>query len=445
MQGEKDREKGWYMYSTSLPLATTVEALRNDQVALDASINEICARIEATEPYIEALLPEKNRRDRLLAEARALQERFPDPASRPALYGALLGVKDLFTIDGFATHAGSQLPTKLFHGPEALCIKKLREAGALILGLTVAAEFAYLEPGRTRNPHNPEHTPGGSSSGSAAAVAAGYCHLALGTQTTGSIIRPAAFCGIFGFKPGYGRIATAGLIFCAPTLDTIGYFTQDLAGLQLIAPLLCEDWQAVAPPATKPVLGIPDGHYLAQASSEALTVFEQQVALLEQAGYTLRRIPAFQDIEAINHRHLRLVCAEMARSHADWFGQYEILYRPRTAQAIRTGQAISYPEFDLYRSSPQAFRTELTEIMESSGIDLWLSPSTPGPAPRGIDTTGDASMNLPWTHAGLPVINLPAGRAGNGLPLGLQVTGHFGRDEYLLASAPELAGASGIC
>jgi Asp-tRNA(Asn)/Glu-tRNA(Gln) amidotransferase A subunit family amidase len=442
--GNKDREKGWHMYSTPLSLTTTIEPLRNGQIALDTYINEICDRIESVEPYIEALLPEQNRRNRLLAESRKLQERFPDPATRPALYGALLGVKDLFHIDGFATQAGSRLPTNLFSGPEALCIKKLRAAGVLVLGLTVAAEFAYTEPGRTRNPQNPEHTPGGSSSGSAAAVAAGYCQLALGTQTTGSIIRPAAFCGIFGFKPGYGRIITDGLIFCAQTFDTIGYFTQDLSGLQLIAPLLCEDWQPVTTPARKPVLGIPEGPYLTQASSEALAVFEQQLTLLEQAGYILRRVPAFQDIEAVNHRHLRLVCAEMARCHADWFGQYEILYRPRTAQAIRIGQAISYPEFDLYRSSPRAFRTELTDLMEATGIDLWLSPAAPGAAPRGIDTTGDPSMNLPWTHAGLPVITLPAGRARNGLPLGLQVTGRFARDEYLLASAPEIARAAGI-
>lgn len=432
------------MNTAPFPLAATVEALRNEQVDLQKYINDICDRIEATEPQIEALLPETGRRGRLLREALALRARFPEPAQRPALYGVLFSVKDLFRVDGFATHAGSRLPPALFAGPEASCVRKLREAGALVLGMAVAAEFAYYEPGPTRNPHNPAHTPGGSSSGSAAAVAAGYCQLALGTQTTGSVIRPAAFCGVVGFKPSYGRIATDGLIFCAESLDTIGYFTQDLAGAQLVAPLLCENWTPVTTPTAKPVLGIPEGPYLAQASSEALIVFEQQLALLEKAGYTLRRVPVFQDIEAISHRHIRLVYGEMARVHADWFGQYEVLYRPRTAWAIREGQSISYPEFDLYRASPRALRAELELLMESAKIDLWVCPAALGAAPEGIGSTGNVAMNLPWTHAGLPAITLPARRAAHGLPLGLQCVGRFWRDEYLLACATGLAQALAI-
>lgn len=429
------------MHIAPFPLATTLEGLRSGQVDLLAYIDDICDRVEATEPHIEALLAEPNRRGRLLREAEELRARFPDPAQRPPLYGALLGVKDLFLVDGLVTRAGSRLPPELFAGPEASCVRKLRDAGALVLGLTVAAEFAYFEPGATRNPHNPAHTPGGSSSGSAAAVAAGYCQLALGTQTSGSVIRPAAYCGLIGFKPGYGRIATDGLIFSSQTLDTIGYFTQDLAGAQLIAPLLCDDWQPVVSPVTKPVLGIPEGAYLAQASREALMAFEQHVALLEEAGYSLRRVPAMPDIEAVNHRHQRLVCAEMARVHRDWFGQYEVLYRPRTAEAIREGQAISYPEYDLYRASPRALRTELETLMDNAEIDLWVCPATTEAAPRGIETTGSPAMNLPWTHAGMPVLTLPAGRAENGLPLGLQCAGRFMRDEHLLAWAADLARA----
>lgn len=429
------------MYTTPFPLASTVEALRAEQLDLQTYINDACNRIDAADPQIEALLSEPERRSRLLREGRALQERYPRSVQRPVLYGALLGVKDLFSVAGFATHAGSQLPHELFAGSEAVCVRRLREAGALVVGMTVATEFAYFEPGPTRNPHNSAHSPGGSSSGSAAGVAAGYCQLALGTQTTGSVLRPAAFCGVFGFKPSYGRIPTGGLVFCAETLDTIGYFTQDLAGIQLVAPLLCDAWQPVPASRARPVLGIPEGPYLNQATSEARAVFEQQLARLEEAGYTLRRVPALLDIEAINHRHHRLVHAEMARVHADWFGQYEVLYSPRTAQAIREGQTISYPEYDLYRASPRALRDEMELLMESAGIDLWVCPAAPGSAPEGISTTGDAALNLPWTHAGLPALSLPAGRAANGLPLGLQCVGRFMHDEYLLAYADDLAQA----
>jgi len=432
------------MYTTAFPLAATRAALRAGQIDLKTYIDQVCARIAATEPEIEALLPEVDRRDRLLGEAEILQERFPDPATRPALYGVLLGVKDLFLVAGLRTHAGSRLPPELFAGPQGRCVQKLRAAGALVVGLTVATEFAYFEPGPTRNPLNPAHTPGGSSSGSAAAVAAGYCQLALGTQTSGSVIRPAAYCGLVGVKPGYGRIPTDGLIFCAPTLDTLGYFTQDIAGAQLVAPLICETWRHLAPSLPRPVLGIPADPYLARVSEEAARVFARNLTQLEHAGYTVRRVPALQDIDAIVSRHQRLVCAEMAQVHANWFGHYEKLYRPRTAAAIREGQAITSAEYDRFCASPPALRAELEQLMEDAGIDLWISPATTGPAPYGIETTGDPVMNVPWTHAGLPVLTLPAGRAASGLPLGLQCAGRYGRDEELLAWAGDLAVALSV-
>jgi Asp-tRNA(Asn)/Glu-tRNA(Gln) amidotransferase A subunit family amidase len=175
------------------PLATTAAALRNGTLDLSSYVDELCNRIDQMNQLLEALLPEEDRRARLQNDAQALQARYPDPASRPPLYGIPIGVKDTFRVDGFPTQAGSQLPPNLFAGTEAECVTLLRAAGALILGKTVTTEFAYFEPGPTRNPHHLEHTPGGSSSGSVAAVAAGLCPLALGTQVIGSTIRPAAY------------------------------------------------------------------------------------------------------------------------------------------------------------------------------------------------------------------------------------------------------------
>ena len=419
------------------PLAATAAALSNDQLDLLAYINEICDRIDAVEPFIQAFLPEPDRRTRLLTEAAALQFRFPDPANRPPLYGVPVGVKDVFIVDGFPTHAGSQLPTELFIAPEADCVTLLRNAGALIAGKTVTTEFAFFEPGPTRNPHNLNHTPGGSSSGSAAAVAAGCCPLALGTQTIGSTIRPAAFCGIVGFKPTYGRIPRGGLILSAMSLDTVGFFTQDIAGVALVAPLLCQDWQN-DDAKRLPVLGVPDGPYLEQASTEALAAFEAQLLQLQKAGCTVRRVPAMNDIEAINRRHNRLVAAEMARGHRDWFAQYEPLYRPLTAVAIREGQQVNEEELASCRAGRHVLRSQLASLMNQAGIDLWVCPSAPGPAPEGITTTGSSLMNLPWTHAGMPAITLPAGHAANGLPLGLQIIGSAMEDEKLVSWAERL-------
>src|SRR5258708_26651955 len=174
----------------STPFTATAAALRSGQLDLLTLVDEVCNHIDTYEPDIHALVPEPGRRTRLLNEAAALQKRFADPESRPPLYGILLGVKDIFYVDGFPTRAGSQLPSEVFVGNEASCVTKLRDAGALLLGKTITTEFAYFKPRTTRNPHNLNHTPGGSSSGSAAAVAVGFFPLALATQTIASLIRP---------------------------------------------------------------------------------------------------------------------------------------------------------------------------------------------------------------------------------------------------------------
>lgn len=420
------------------PLAQTALALRSGQRDLLTSIYETCELIDALEPILQALLPEPERHARLLNEAIALQEQYPEPAQRPPLYGVLIGVKDIIRVDGFATQAGAHLPPALFVGTEASCVATLRRAGALIVGKTVTTEFAFFEPGPTRNPHNTEHTPGGSSSGSAAAVAAGFCSLALGTQTVGSVIRPAAYCGIIGFKPSYERISFDGVIPCSLTVDTLGCFTVDMAGMTLAASLLCKRWQPVQV-RRRPVLGIPSGPYLEQVSAEGRQAFEQHIAHLEQAGYTLHAVPVMADIEEINHRHQRMVAAEMANVHELWFAAYSELYRSRTATQLRIGQEVLANELQEARAGCLKLRSELENAMRQYDIDIWVCPATTGPAPEGLTSTGNPLMNLPWTHAGLPAITLPTGVAENGLPLGLQLVAATMADEHLLAWATPIA------
>jgi Asp-tRNA(Asn)/Glu-tRNA(Gln) amidotransferase A subunit family amidase len=424
------------------PLAQTAAALRTGALDLEAYLGSLCDRIEAVNPLVQALLPDQDRRGRLMREAAILQARYAEPDRRPPLYGVPLGVKDIFHVDGFPTEAGSQLPPSLFRGPEAQSVTLLRAAGALIVGKTVTTEFAYFEPGPTRNPHNLGHTPGGSSSGSAAAVAAGLCPLALGTQTVGSVIRPAAFCGIIGFKPTFGRISTSGVIPFSESVDHIGVFTQDVEGVRLAASLLCSDWRRpteVAEPSLLPVLGIPVGAYLAQASPAGLSAFERQALKLEGAGYTIRRVEVLGDAQAIRQRHERMIAAEAAAVHRLWFAQYESLYRPRTAELIREGQQVTADELAAARAGRAVVRDRLEAAMDEAGIDLWISPAAPGPAPEGIESTGDPVMNLVWTHAGLPVVTVPAGLAANGLPLGLQCAARSMADEQLLAWAEPLS------
>jgi Asp-tRNA(Asn)/Glu-tRNA(Gln) amidotransferase A subunit family amidase len=237
-----------------------------------------------------------------------------------------------------------------------------------------------------------------------------------------------------GFKSTYGRIPTSGLIKCADSLEHVGYFAQDVAGIALVAPLLCRNWRMVTADSL-PVLGVPQGPYLALASTETLDIFENQLALLQSAGYTIRRVDALRDIENINRRHTRLVFAEMAQMHTSWFAQYESLYRPRTAEALREGQTVGNEELVKAREGRAVLRRELEALMGQHQIDIWVSPATMGPAPEGLQSTGSPLMNLPWTYAGLPAITVPAGHAANGLPLGLQCVTVAMADESLLSWA----------
>lgn len=430
------------MYLASAPLAATAERLRLGVLNLPDHINAICDRIDAIEPDIQALLPEPDRRERLLQEAKELAQRFPGPEERPPLYGVLLGVKDIFRVDGFLTQAGSKLPAELFAGSEAACVTRLKRAGALILGKTVTTEFAYFEPGPTRNPHNTVHTPGGSSSGSAAAIASGMCQLALGTQTIGSVIRPAAFCGILGFKPSFNRIPSEGLIFFSRSADHVGFFTQDIEGLQLAASVLCNDWKTEMDlqdfQKRLPVLGVPVGPYLEQASEEGRAIFEAHLKRFEQRGYRVKRVQAFDNIEAINHRHRQLTAAEAAQEHAEWFGSYQQLYRKKTKEVILTGQQVSNAEVERFREGQLHLRTQLAHLQKAHAIDLWLSPAALGAAPEGLASTGSPDMNLPWTHAGLPAVTIPSGVSQKGLPVGLQIVGTFMGDERLLVQTQQL-------
>lgn len=423
------------------PLSEIADELRRGQTDVVSYVESLQARAEDVEPTIESLVPEEGRWDRVREAAAALEADDTDVADRPALYGVPIGVKDIFRVDGLPTAGGSKVPPEELAGPESTAVSRLREAGAIVLGKTVTTEFAYFEPGPTRNPHDPDHTPGGSSSGSAAAVAAGLTPLAFGSQTIGSVIRPAAFCGIVGIKPTYGRIPIDGVLPVSPAVDTVGYFTQDVSGAALAASLLLDNWRTLPRTNERPTLGVPEGPYLQQASEMALEAFEKQVSRLEAVGYEIERVEAFENIDGINERHDNLVPAEMALAHDKWYRQYSDDYRETTTEYIEKGLDVSTAELAEGRRGRAQLRDELEGLMYDHGIDVWIAPAAPGPAPEGIDTTGDPVMNLPWTHSGLPTIGLPADETDDGLPLGVQCAAAYGADEDLVQWAEGLVDA----
>ncbi len=423
--------------ATSIP-----EVLHMLQHEPQAYFEQLEANFEAREPEIQAFLPEEHRFSRLRDEYEALEARYPDPEARPPLFGLPVGVKDIFHTDGFETHAGSKLPPDRLRGQQATSLTQLKDAGALVVGKTVTTEFAYFAPGPTRNPHNLDHTPGGSSSGSAAGVAAGLAPIAFGTQTVGSINRPAAFCGVVGFKPSYGRISVDGVIPLAPSLDHVGTFTTDVGGALVAAPHLLADWKPenldarlgdLAPGTV--TLGVPRGPYMEGASEESIAHFESVRIRLETGGLRVIDVPAMPDHAEIEQRHYLILAAEAAAVHREWFDEFSELYSPKTAELIEQGREISDDRLATAVKGCGKLREQLQALMAEYRIDAWISPAAPGAAPRGIESTGDPAMNLPWTYSGLPTLGLPSGWSGNELPLGIQLTGSWFGDERLLAEA----------
>ena len=459
-------------------LAELHKRLASRETNLAEELSALLDRVDRHEETLAALLPDETaaaRRDRILREAAALEKRWSDPASRPPLFGALVGVKDIFHADGFPTRGGSALPAEAFlragapgrpdeHRNEASVVTALREAGAVILGKTVTTEFAYFGPGPTRNPWNPDHTPGGSSSGSAASVAAGFCHIALGTQTIGSISRPASFCGVAGYKPSYGLIASDGVIPFSDDADHVGMIASEVSTLTRSAAVAVKGWSAPlrraegdessegsrhAPPIgsdMRHLLGtvlIPDDAYLEQTDAAGLRGFDAAVERLAGLGVAIQRVSIFSDIETINDAHKDMIARDFAEVHAHWFGEYGDLYHPRSAQLIERGAAVSDERREQARAGRLHIRERIERALERHGAALWLAPATVGEAPRGIETTGDPAMNLPWTYAGVPTVSvpitgLPDGRGPTGLPLGIQIASQYGSDEQLLHRAAAL-------
>ena len=411
-----------------------------DSSEISAYYNALADRIEIFNDILHIFVPGTYSRRRLLSQVDALIEAYPHPDDRPPLFGLPVGIKDIFRCDGFSTGCGSLLPPVLFDGPEATCVTRLKTAGALVIGKTITTEFAYFEPGPTRNPWNTSHTPGGSSSGSAAGVAAGFFPWALGSQTIGSVIRPAAFCGLVGFKPSLGLIPTDGVIPFSETVDHVGIFGGTVEGIDFLMNILGPEWQKEdhLPKKQNYTLAVPAGPYLDQAEQTFLPFFEETLKQLQTTGISIKEIHALKDIETINERHQKLIAIEFSKVHEPWFEDYRHLYRPRTIEIIEKGRRLGERDLPSLKSSCLDLRHRLEDIMNTDSIDAWISPSATGEAPAGLSATGNPMMNLPWTHAGLPTITLPMGNSPRGLPLGVQLAGGFMQDSSLIQIAENI-------
>lgn len=373
-----------------------------------------------------------------LAEAREL-----DLAPRRSrLHGVPFGVKDIIDTENLPTEYGS--PIYSGHRPraDAACVALLRRAGCLILGKTVTTEFANNHPSPTRNPHDPAHTPGGSSSGSAAAVADRMVPLALGTQTGGSVVRPAAYCGAFAVKPSFGSINRQGTKFVAESLDTIGIFSRSVEDLALALEVLsgrpAPDFGAVS---GKPRIGLCRTPRWQDADALSQANLEQAAGRLSQAGATVSDFELPPGSDQLFDRHGIIMGYESARALAWEYdnhpGQISTSLKPR----LDEGWQVTRAEYDAMRETARQCRRALADKMR--GVEFLLTPSAPGEAPRSHASTGDPVFNRAWTLFGVPCVTVPFGKGAHGLPLGVQLVGPFDGDGALLGWAHWAAQALG--
>lgn len=340
------------------------------------------------------------------------------------LHGIPVGVKDILDVQGLATEAGSPLLRGRVADEDAAVVAHLRRAGAIILGKTVTTEFACLDPSPTRNPWNLAHTPGGSSSGSAAAVALQMCLAAVGSQTGGSLTRPAAYCGVAGLKPTWGVLDLTGVVPISRHLDHLGVIarcTADL-GAMLVAmqppqPALGV-WAATSRP---PRLQVIEQFFLEQADDDVRRVTEAAFEQLRQAGAELPSLalpPAFAPVHLMHHF---IMAVEAADNHCETFSQHAAAYGPKIAALIGEGLATMALDYARALRHQAIFRREMAAVLGTDGIAV--TPATPTAAPATLASTGDPGFNSPWSHAGLPTVTIPCGLTPEGLPCGLQFIG----------------------
>jgi Asp-tRNA(Asn)/Glu-tRNA(Gln) amidotransferase A subunit family amidase len=409
-----------------LSATETAIAVGNGTLTAETAIGICLDRIDARDSAVQgwAFLD--------AAGARVAARASDAAAYKRPLEGVAIGIKDVIDVAGLPTAHGSPIYTANIAAADAECVRRLRAAGAIILGKTITAEFATYSPGPTINPHRPGHTPGGSSSGSAATVADGQVPIALGTQTAGSMIRPASYCGVFGFKPSFGRYPLGGVLETAPHLDTLGVFARSLADVRRVDAVLAAD-DSDPPVIAEPVIGLCRSPAWDQADAAMQQAFIDFAETLRKVGLTVveRALPdAFAGLTAAQvllHRHEAFhALGHIRRDHP---GAVSAVFR----DFIDVGAADTPAAYADALALQAQCKALLVEVFD--GVDMLLVPGATGAAPHGLDATGNPAFQRIWTALGVPCLGFPVRWTDAGLPLGLQLVGPPQQDRAFLASA----------
>ncbi len=427
-----------------LSATEAAQKIRDGEISSEELVQACLDRINDVDGEIEAwahLSP-----DFALEQARALDKQRAAGGPVGPLHGIPVGIKDIFDTEDFPTENGTVLNSGRQPVDDCKVVSLLKEAGCIIMGKTVTTELAVFGPGKTKNPHNPAHTPGGSSSGSAAAVASHMIPLAIGTQTNGSIIRPASYCGIVGFKPTHGLIPRTGILDQSAPLDTVGTYARSIEDIALLTEALVahdpgdkytrararpplSEMAAGEPPLT-PVIAFAKTAVWDQADDETQASFIELANLLGDDCTEIELPEAFDNVV---EWHRNIMNADIAKSYAGYYEHGKDKLTDILCEMFEFGQKVSAVDYNMAVKYQDVLNGALNTVFHD--YDIIITPATTGPAPAGLEATGSPVFNTLWTFTGVPAITLPLMEAENGLPVGVQVIGKRGDDARLLRTA----------
>ena len=427
-----------------LTAAQLARQIRNRQTAIVDAAEALLARADALQSLQAWVYLD---RETVLADAQQRQRELDALPQPGPLHGVPIGVKDIFYTAGIPTTACSQVYADFIPDYDAAILTRLKNAGAIMMGKTVTTEFACLDPSPTLNPWNPVHTPGGSSSGSAVSVAARICPVALGSQTVGSVLRPAAYNGVVGLKPTYGRVSRYGVIPVSWSLDTMGWLSRSVEDAALMLQVtagpdpndpVCarapaDDYLSALHDAPPPRISLITSYFMPESDPETQTHTRQTLNKLAAAGAEIDEVTLPPSFSTAIPDQLLIMACEAAAFHRPMYQTRAEEYRPLLRRLLRRGLDTPASDYSDALQRRQQFIADMQILAESS--DILLTPATPTPALPDLTNTGNTSFQGPWTSCGLPAISIPSGIAQSGLPLGLQLIAAPYREQRLLAAA----------
>jgi aspartyl-tRNA(Asn)/glutamyl-tRNA(Gln) amidotransferase subunit A len=411
-------------------IAGVAQAVRSRDRSCVSVVEQCLRQIDAWESKVHAWVVIE--REGALARACELDHELAAGKYGGPLLGIPLGIKDLVNVAGWPTLAGAPWRPAVPATEDATIVTRLREAGAIILGKTVTTQFACFDPAETRNPWNLERTPGGSSSGSAAAVATGMCLGAIGSQTGGSITRPASFCGVAGCKPTFGIVPLDGIDPLAASLDHAGPIARTVGDLGLLLQVIAAEPIVSAAPAGPARLGRLRGMFSELAEPKSLAVFEQALEILSRAGAVIADAALPASFRTVLEGHRVLMTAELAALHEPLLVAHRRDYLPCVRGLIEEGLQVPATRYARARQHQAALARDMTGAF--AGVDVLACPATTGPAPT-LETTGNPAFNSCWSYTGHPTVSFPIGLSPDGLPLSLQLVGRAHNEATLFAVA----------